>query len=259
MNGFDAHSLGSILVVALAGGIVGLDRTALGQFMISQPIVAAPLAGLLLGDPIAGLVIGAVLELIWVLDIPVGTFVPADSTIAAVSATAIAVLSSGGKASLDSIGFSLLATTAMLPVTMVADGVIRTFNSRLAEAPLAAPAEQAGALLAQAQLKGLLVFFLKSFILYLVFIPVGLIAAGLFARFPEKVHQAMALFVKLLPLLGAAVILRKLSIKTLDSFFLAGFVIAAVLTMVFQSQVMIIVLVVVGAGFIGARYREGWS
>ncbi len=259
MIGFDAHTLGSILLIALAGGIIGLDRTAFGQFMISQPVVVAPLTGLLLGDPIAGLMIGAVLELIWVLDMPVGTFVPADSTIAAVSATAIAVLAGGGKAGLDNIGFSLLATTAMLPVTMIADGLIRTFNSRLAEAPLAAPAEQAGALLAQAQLKGLVVFFLKSFVLYLVFIPVGLAAAGLFARFPEKLHQAMALFVKLLPLLGAAVILRKLSIKTLNSFFLAGFVITAVLTMIFQSHMMIIILLVVAAGFIGARYREGWS
>ena len=65
--------------------------------MISQPIVAGPLAGWLLGDIAAGMVIGGVLELIWVLDMPVGTFVPADATVGTMAATAIAVL--GGRPS----------------------------------------------------------------------------------------------------------------------------------------------------------------
>ena len=91
---FDLHAVAIIFGVALVGGILGLDRTAAGQFMISQPIVAGPLTGWILGDMAAGLVIGAILELIWVLDMPVGAFVPADSTIGAVSATALTVLGS---------------------------------------------------------------------------------------------------------------------------------------------------------------------
>ena len=91
---FDTHMVLAILFIAIVGGLIGLDRTAVGQFMVSQPIVAAPFTGWLLGDPAAGLVIGAALELIWVLDVPVGTFVPADSTISAVFATAVAALGS---------------------------------------------------------------------------------------------------------------------------------------------------------------------
>src|SRR5512138_278060 len=91
---FDAHTMMLVFLAALIGGVVGLDRTALGQFMVSQPVVAGPLTGWLLGDAPAGLVIGGALELVWVLDMPIGTFVPADATVAAVAATAIAALSS---------------------------------------------------------------------------------------------------------------------------------------------------------------------
>ena len=59
---FDLHTLGVIASVAFAGGVIGLDRTAAGQFMISQPIVAGPFIGWLLGDTTVGLVIGACLN-----------------------------------------------------------------------------------------------------------------------------------------------------------------------------------------------------
>jgi mannose/fructose/N-acetylgalactosamine-specific phosphotransferase system component IIC len=256
MPALDMHLLLQIFCVALVGGIIGLDRTAAGQFMISQPIVAGPLTGWMLGDSAAGLVIGAVLELIWVLDMPIGTFVPADATISAVSATAIAVLGSTGGARLDLIGFSILLTTGMVPITMKVDGIIRKRNSRLADTAVAASGEDAGQKLSRAHLTGLVVFFLKSFVLYLVFVPAGLVAVSLFIHMPGKVHSALALFVKLLPLLGTALVVRKLSIRILDRFVLAGFVVAAVLTLVFHMNTLIVILLVVTAGFLGVRYGE---
>ena len=196
------------------------------------------------------------LELIWVLDMPVGTFVPADSTIGVISATAIAALGSNGNASLDLIGFSILLTTGIVPITMVVDGAIRKYNSRLADAALSAPGEDAGKKLSCAHLKGLAIFFLKSFALYLVFVPVGLVAVSLFMQLPENVHRALSLFVKLLPLLGIALIARKLSIRNLDRFFLAGFVTAALLALVLHMHALIIIPLVITAGFLGVRYSE---
>jgi mannose/fructose/N-acetylgalactosamine-specific phosphotransferase system component IIC len=250
---FDLHTFFCIFGIALVGGALGLDRTAAGQFMISQPIVAGPLIGWMLGDTAAGLVIGAVLELIWVLDMPVGTFVPADSTIGAVSATAIAALGGGGHATPDLIGFSVLLTTAMVPVTMAVDWAVRKFNSRLADRAVSAVGEDAGEKLSRAHLTGLAVFFLKSFVLYLVFVPAGLFAVSLFARMPEKAHNALALFVKLLPLLGAALVVRKLSIRNLDRLFLAGFVFAALLTLVVPLHPLIIILLVTTAGYLATQ------
>lgn len=256
MIAFDFHIVLSIVGVAFVGGIIGLDRTAAGQFMVSQPIVAGPITGWMLGDVTTGLVIGAVLELIWVLDAPVGTFVPADSSIGAVSATAIAILGSGGTASPDVCGFSILLTTVMVPLTMMIDVIVRKQNSGLAEYALAAPGEDVSRRLALAHLSGLVVFFMKSFILYLIVLPAGLAALLLFARMPEQFHSAMALFVKLLPLLGAALVVRKLSIRTLDLFLLMGFVTAAVFTQFIHIPALSVSVLVIIAGLLGVRLSE---
>ncbi len=106
----------------------------------------------MLGDPVAGIIIGVVLELIWVLDMPIGAFVPADATISAVSATAIAALGCPGGSSLPVIGFSLLLTAAMVPATMKADDIIRHWNSRLADALVSGPGPYPGRSLARAHL-----------------------------------------------------------------------------------------------------------
>jgi hypothetical protein len=42
----------------------------------------------------------------------------------------------------------------------------------------------------------------------------------------------------------------------LDRFVLAGFVVAAVLTLVFHMNTLIVILLVVTAGFLGVRYGE---
>src|SRR5512143_2278011 len=256
MPAFDFHTVSLVFAVALLGGLVGLDRTAVGQIMISQPLVAGPMTGWLLGDFTAGAVIGSVLELIWVLDLPIGTFVPADATVAAVSGVAIAVLGGRGKASLDLMGFSILLTTAMVPLTMMADGFVRKRNGRLAEAAVAAPAEHAESRLSRAQLTGVLAFFLKSFLLCLLVIPAGLAAVVLFAQLPERVHRGMELFVKTLPLLGAALILHKLSLSAVDRFLLAGFAGALALPFLIPGQPVIVIALIVVAGLAGVKW---WS
>lgn len=251
---FDTHMILAMLGTAVVGGLIGLDRTAFGQFMISQPIVAGPLTGWALGDPTAGVVIGVVLELIWVMDMPVGTFVPADSTVSAVSATAIAALGGHGAATLPVIGFSLLLTTGMAPLTIMVDNVIRKGNSRLVFAASAVSTEPSGRTLARAHLSGLVMFFLKSFVLYLVFLPAGIAAVAMFGHLPGNVHRAMSLFVKLLPLLGAALIVRRLSVKSIDLFLLTGFMIAAALVQIFHAPALIIMLLTVTGGWLGAGY-----
>ncbi len=253
---FDLHTLIVVIAVAFGGGIVGLDRTAVGQLMLSQPIVVGPLTGWFLGDATAGMIVGAALELLWVLDMPVGTFVPADATIGAIAGTAIAVLGSGGRAGLDLVGFGILLTAGMVPLTMIVDGVVRKRNSRLVDEALSSTGENADHKLTCAHLKGLTFFFLKSFLLHLIFIPAGLLAVLLFTRMSAPFHDAMELFVKLLPLLGAAVVARKLSIETLDRFFLFGFILAAVMALLFHAPAGIIVLSVIAAGYFSALYRE---
>ena len=246
----------TIVGVAAAGGLVGLDRTAVGQFMVSQPICAASLAGWMLGDAATGLLVGALLELIWLLDMPVGTFVPADSTVAAVFAASVSILGSAGGVRLSHIGLSILLSMVLAPVTMISDHRVREFNARIAQRVQADPETVRKNGLAAAHLSGLWLFFFKSFFVYLVFIPVGIIAVRMFAHMPDQYHRAMELYVKLLPLLGVALVARKLSMRTMDRFLLGGFAIALAATLVFRESMLVIVLLTAACGFLGATYHD---
>ena len=85
------------LLIALIGGVVDLDSTATWQFMISQPIVAAPLTGLFLGNMFGeaaaglklGLMVGTILQLIWIEQLPLGMNVPPDAALASVLSVAL--------------------------------------------------------------------------------------------------------------------------------------------------------------------------
>ncbi|RKY71742.1 MAG: hypothetical protein DRP97_01605 [Candidatus Latescibacterota bacterium] len=78
-------------IVALLGGLVALDTTAGPQVMISQPIVACPVLGLLLGDLETGLLFGTILELIWIGTVPAGASRFFDSNMAGVAAAGAAI------------------------------------------------------------------------------------------------------------------------------------------------------------------------
>ena len=254
---FDFSSILNIVFVAVAGGIIGLDRTAAGQFMISQPLVAAPAIGLLLGDAVSGLVIGAALELVWVLDIPVGKFVPADATICAVSATAIAILGSAGIPSLSMIGVSIFMTLVLVPLTMQSDILVRTRNSRFYDDVWNATGDRVGKELMKAQMKGLSLFFLKSFVLYCLFIPAGMALLAVAAKMPLPGERAFALFVRLLPLLGVAMIIRRLSMRTLNAHVLAAFICgAALLPAVTLIPTLAALTIAATAGWYGGKLFE---
>ncbi len=61
-----------ILPFALLGAVLGLDVVSFPQAMISRPLVAATLAGALIGQGSSGLLIGAALELIALETLPFG-------------------------------------------------------------------------------------------------------------------------------------------------------------------------------------------
>jgi mannose/fructose/N-acetylgalactosamine-specific phosphotransferase system component IIC len=63
---------GPFLMLVALGGVVAVDGTSLGQFMISRPFVAATLAGVIVGDPLHGALAGIVLEAFHLNVLPVG-------------------------------------------------------------------------------------------------------------------------------------------------------------------------------------------
>jgi mannose/fructose/N-acetylgalactosamine-specific phosphotransferase system component IIC len=61
-----------VLPIAILGGLLGLDVVSFPQAMISRPLVAATLAGALIGDASSGMLVGAALELIALETLPFG-------------------------------------------------------------------------------------------------------------------------------------------------------------------------------------------
>ncbi len=61
-----------LVPLVLLGALLALDVVSFPQAMISRPLVAATVGGLIVGNATAGLVIGAVLELIAMETLPVG-------------------------------------------------------------------------------------------------------------------------------------------------------------------------------------------
>ena len=72
-------------LLALAGAAVLLDKWAVAEFGVSQPIVSCPLLGLLFGDPLTGLFLGTALQLVWVDALPLGGDRPPDYQAAGVT------------------------------------------------------------------------------------------------------------------------------------------------------------------------------
>lgn len=61
-----------IVRLSVLGGLLGLDGTAVGQFMLSRPLVAGVLGGWMVGDPGLGATIGMILELYLLVSVPSG-------------------------------------------------------------------------------------------------------------------------------------------------------------------------------------------
>jgi PTS system mannose-specific IIC component len=60
------------LLVALWGTVVGLDATSAVQSMVSRPLVAATVTGLIIGEPAEAVLVGIILELFSLVILPIG-------------------------------------------------------------------------------------------------------------------------------------------------------------------------------------------
>lgn len=86
-----------LLLVSLAGGLLALDATSVGQFMVSRPLVAGALTGWLVGDPALGLAVGALLEVYLIVSFPSGgARFPEGATATVVAVASAAVVDSPG-------------------------------------------------------------------------------------------------------------------------------------------------------------------
>lgn len=226
MESFTPYLLGAGMAVLL-----GLDRTAALQIMVSRPLVAGPLVGFALGDPLTGLTVGMLLELLWLCRMPVGASIPHDDTQITVSATTLAIALSGTIGS--GAGLTLGALLVALPLGKIGQHVeraVRTQNQRLPAAALARL--QLGQLPAVERLHlcGLGNFALGALTTYTVIVLAGrwLILSG--APFFLDLLTFQADWIKLaLVLAGVATLLQALNVRRAYGLFFGGFLLTFLL------------------------------
>lgn len=114
-----------VLVLALLGGVLALDATSVGQFMVSRPLVACSLAGWAAGSPALGAAVGVVMEALHIAVLPVGAARYPEGAPAGVAAAAVFARGGGGEALLLAVVLFALAWEWVGSWTV---SQLRTFN-----------------------------------------------------------------------------------------------------------------------------------
>jgi PTS system mannose-specific IIC component len=156
-----------LLVLSLLGGLLALDATSVGQFMLSRPMVAAMLAGWILASPAEGFMVGALLEIYLLVSFPVGGSRFPEGGPAAVVAAAVAAASDHPGALALGVGVGLVwGQVGGFSVT-----ALRMINARLAPDPARSPVTR-GAVVG-GHLAAITLDFLRGYVLTLAGLVVG--------------------------------------------------------------------------------------
>jgi len=126
-----------VLLLLLLGAAAALDGTSLGQFMISRPLVAAALAGWVAGDPVAGLVAGGVLEILYLGVLPTGGVrFPETGPASVVAGAAAAGIGGAG-----GLGIAVLLGVVMADVGAMTLTALRKVNGHFVPSPEDGPVD----------------------------------------------------------------------------------------------------------------------
>jgi mannose/fructose/N-acetylgalactosamine-specific phosphotransferase system component IIC len=186
-----------VLPLALLGGLLGLDVVSFPQAMISRPLVAATLAGALVGHPLSGILMGATLELIALDTLPFGASrYPEWGSAAVVGGAIFAVHPSHPAGSMAIAVIAAIATSWLGGWTMVK---LREENAHWAARRRAALDAGSRGAVTELQLLGMTADFLRGAVLtvvaYLVFAPLTNVVLDLWktdARTSRAVVVAVA-------------------------------------------------------------------
>lgn len=225
-----------IILISFCGSLLCLDRIFI-QAMISRPVVIAPIIGCLLNNLYAGLIIGALIELVWIDRLPLGTYIPPNDSIAAVTATSIAGITgfSLGRVSPELIALSVLLAIPCGIIAKQIDVMIVKSNNAISDKALEDAKENNIKAIERKNYLGLF----KVFILYSVFllaIQTLLIpfVIWMYPRLNETFLNALSLTYYFLPLLGIAVAINMLKLRRTIPVVCAVFLVLAILMEIFH-------------------------
>jgi len=196
---------------AVIVGVLGLDQTAFAQVLLSQPLVGGVILGWCAGDPGAGLLAGAFFQFLCLIDLPVGASVPPDTALAGLIGVASFLLLGHPPGWGDQALLGMLAA-GFLPIAILARAAdVRVRRANRIWIPITERQVKHGRLrLAQAAANGgLLLFFLRAFMLALVVLNAVALWAGAGLHLAAGAAPAFELFARCVPLIGLAALLAQ--------------------------------------------------
>jgi len=216
-------SLLSTILLSVFVALLITENYGYGYWMISRPIFAGPLIGLILGDLQTGLVVGASVELMFMGVLPIGGSVPPNAQIAGIIGTIYAI-----EAQSPAMGISLA-----LPIGILAQFLIMlawNINIYLVHKSDKAINDRDTKKMERLHLSGILVFFTVFFISSFLAIQFGSgFVKSLNDALPTWVSGGLQIASGLLPAIGMAMLLKMMDLKKYWPFFLTGFVLAVYL------------------------------
>ncbi len=228
-----------IILVSAVGGLIALDKTAAFQVMISRPIVAAPLVGLLLGDPMTGLKAGLVLELLWIGHLPVGADLPPDETIVSILISAVSIwclkISGGISEEIISLAFIIAFPAAILSQRM--ESYVRKINISSAHAADRAADNLDFSGIGREFIKGLGRLYLGYVcMLFVLLSAVVMILSNIYLFMPDFVLTGLKRFYYILLVIGVVSTLSTVRVKGSPALFLRSFIVTSLLFEVFEGE-----------------------
>ncbi len=219
-----------VVLISFVGSLLCLDRVFM-QTMVCRPVIVAPVIGLILGNPYAGLIIGAILELFWMERIPIGIYIPPNDSIAAVLAASTAILA--GQA-LGSVTKELTALSILLaiPFGIIAkrmDVKIVESNNLLSDQALEAAkrldiwAIERATYLGMAKLFAFYIIVLVTLQFILIYLTILI-----YPRLPSEIKSMLSMTYYFLPLLGIAVAINTIKLRGAIPVFCGIFLVVAV-------------------------------
>ncbi len=219
-----------IILLSFCGGLLCLDRIFI-QAMISRPIIIAPVIGLILNNPYAGLIIGAMIEMFWIDRIPIGIYIPPNDSLVAVLATSVTIIAGGklGSVSPELIAFSILLFIPFGILAKQIDILIIKSNDLLSDQALEDAKKSDISAIENKTYLGL-IKVLSFYIIYLLVLQAIFIPAVIwvYPKLNSAIIKMLSMIYYFLPLLGIAVALNTIKLRGAIPVFCAVFLIIAV-------------------------------
>lgn len=232
------------LLLSLFIAIVITENYGYGYWMVSRPIFAGPLVGLIMGDVQTGLIVGGSVELMYMGILPIGGSVPPNAQIAGMLSTVFAIANGGNP----EVGIALA-----LPIGMLAQLLIMfAWNINILLMHQADKYIEAGKIkqMELIHLSGLIIFFITFFIpTYLAIFFGSEFVNGVVSGMPVMLTDGLKVASGILPAVGMAMLLKMMNLKKFWPFFMMGFVFA----IYFKIDVLAISLI--GFAIAAALYK----